>query len=455
MLRLSVYGFAFVGLICVPTLWGVDDALDAARKEYALHFFSAEAHVNLAKQQYDHGDRLQAFSTLEAARRHHFEQEEFNRAFRRIFRGDTFDNSPQAVAALRAKIKASPSDSESLSKLADIYISREDFAKATPLLESVSKLRPEDFSPVAALAEIYERSGKSEQSKSLISSWAKEHPESVQAYEARIQMLQNDESGNPRALIEEALKKYPDEASLHFDLGIALERAGDLAGTRREFDKAVQLGPKVEHIQGWVARFYFMRKIDPRHALDLYLNVYFLNPDFYETEYAEQRIQRIAPEVAASVVSKGTASDLQALQPAVEELILRASTETWRAESAAKVLRIMGSEDETNRATAMMLLAEHRDSSIEEQVWKLLDDPDLCKRGMAAYLAAKWRPEKTFPALKKWLDDPAELVRFDAISALVESGPAGLKIVQEYARSGKETNQHIKNMMSEALKPKK
>src|SRR5215467_8084838 len=125
--RLLCSVLALFGVLCVPTLWGTDDALDAARKEYALHFFSADAHVNLAKQQYDHGDRLQAFFTLEAARRHHFEQDEFTRAFRRIFRGDTFDNSPQAEAGLRAKIQASPSDSESLSKLADIYISREAF----------------------------------------------------------------------------------------------------------------------------------------------------------------------------------------------------------------------------------------------------------------------------------------------------------------------------------------
>src|SRR5215472_8891749 len=63
---MSIHVFRTVVLLTIitllaPSLWADDTALEAARHEYALPFFSVDAHVNLAKQQYEHGDRLQAF----------------------------------------------------------------------------------------------------------------------------------------------------------------------------------------------------------------------------------------------------------------------------------------------------------------------------------------------------------------------------------------------------------
>ena len=443
--------------LLAPSLWADDTALEAAKREYALHFFSVDAHVDLAKQQYEHGNRLQAFYTLETARRYHFPQEEFIKSFRRIFLGDTFDNSPKSEAALRAKVKASPNDFEALTRLADIYISREEWDKAIPLLESARKLRPDDFSPAGAMAEVYQRMGKQQESKELISSWTKDHPDSIDTYHARIdEMFKNNTDA--RSLVDEALKKYPDDAALHFDLGIVLERAGNFIEEQKEFEKAVQLGPKNEHIQGWVARFYLKREIDKRRALDLYLNVYFLDPDFYDSEYAESRIQKLAPQVAEELLMKVSGKDMRELAPllpAAESVILRSAEEKWTATSAATVIKIMGSEDEANRGMAMTLLAEHRDANVEKEVAQMLDDPDLRKRGMAGYLAVKWQKEKALPVMKKWLEDPAELARFDAISALIESGgPAGRKIVEEYAGSGKEPCPQIRRTMAGALKQK-
>jgi tetratricopeptide (TPR) repeat protein len=451
--------FLAMVLLCAPSSRGADDALEAAQRNYVLQFFSLDAHVNLAKQQCDRGNRLQAFYTLETARREHFEQAEFTRAFRRIFLNDKFDNSPQAEAALRAQVKASPSDFDALNKLADIYISREEWARAIPLLESASKVRPQDFAPVAALAQVYERMNQKDKSKSTAMLWVKSHPESPEAYNVRIsELLEQEKSNaqplNARPLVDEALSKYPDDPNLHFSLGVVLERANDVAGAQREFEKAAHLGTKADHIQGWVARFYYMRKIDMRRALDLYLNAYFLDPEFYETEFAEDRILKIAPAVAQELMDKSGTQDFPPeLLPAAEKVVLRHAEAHWSAGDEEKLLKIMGSEDEVNRATAMTLLGEHPSPGLKEQAAQLLNDPDPRKRGMAAYLAVKWGNENAFALMKKWLEDPAELVRFDAISALLENGgPQGRKLVSEYARSGKETNLQLRSLLSDALK---
>ena len=438
---------------CAPRVLAFDDGLEAARKEYALHFFSVDAHVGLAKQQYDSGYRLQAFYTLETARREHFEQKEFTQAFRRIFQNDDFDNSAKAEGSLRARLKTSPEDFAVLVKLADVYISREDWTQAIPLLQSASKAHPQEFSPVAALAQVYARMEKNAESQAVVTDWARQNPESVNAYHVRIDQEFNKEKfPQARPLVEEALTKFPDDAVLHFDMGIVLERAGDLSGTQREFDKAVQLGPKEAHVQGWVARFYWKREINLRHALDLYLNAYFLDPEFYETEFVESRIRRIAPEVAQSIIKEGKAKESPELRRAVETVMLKSAEQKWTAGSERTLLEIMGSDDEMNRATAMMVLADHPSPAVDEQVSRLLEDLDLRKRGMAGYLAVKWHGEKAFPLMRKWLENPAELVRFDAICALLQSGGSpGRMLVADYANSGKEPNVQIREMMTKAL----
>lgn len=302
--RFLATGFFLSSIACFLPLLHADDALQAARKEYVLHFFSCDAHVRLAKQQYDEGERLQAFYTLETARREHFGPTEFASAFRRIFLNDAFDNSPQAEAALKAKVDASPKDDKAVTKLADVYISRKEWTKAIPLLESAVKLRPEEFAPSAALAQVYKEMKQDAKAHSTITAWTEAHPQALETYQTRINDLLAKEGSDARPLVDEALAKYPNDPTLHFDVGIVLERTNDLAGTQREFDTAVRLGPKIPHIVGWVARFYFMRKIDLQHALDLYLSAYFLDPEFYETEYAEARIRKLAPQVVLSIMEQ-------------------------------------------------------------------------------------------------------------------------------------------------------
>src|SRR5205807_8108115 len=117
-----------------------------------------------------------------------------------------------------------------------------------------------------------------------------------------------------------------------------------------------------------------------------------------------------------------------------------------------KVLEIMGSDDEENRWNAMRLAAEHLNEISDDRLAQLLEDSDLRKRGMAGYLAVLRGHDKALPHMKKWLEDPAELIRYDAISALVLYGDAAdRKIVEDYIASGKEPNARLREDISKGL----
>jgi Tfp pilus assembly protein PilF len=381
---------------------------------------------------------------------------------------DNFDNSPKAEAELRAQLQVSSNNFvssnkfETLTKLADVYISRDDWTKAVPLLEEAIKLQPDDFSTVAALAEVYKGMDQEKKAQTIVSQGTKQHPVSVHAYQMEIHaQLSAKNAGAAKPIIEKALKRYPDDALLHFDLAQVFEQSNDLEGAQREFERAVQLAPQSAEIQGWVARFYLKEKPNPRRSLDLYLNAYFLDPDFYETEYAESRIPKLAREVTDlllqengknSIAGTGMPADLMSLSPMLEENRLNAAESNWTADSMDKVLEIMGSDDEENRWSAMRLAAGHLNEISDERLAQLLEDSDLRKRGMAGYLFVFRGQDKAQLLMKKWLEDPAELIRYDAISALVLYGDAaGRKMVEEYIASGKEPNTRLLEYVRKAM----
>ena len=435
--------------------------LDVARRDYALHFLSVEAHVGFAKALYDKGERLQAFFVLETARRQHFSQTEFDEAYGKIFRSESFDNGASRESALRAASVSNtfPTLPCGLTKLADVYISRSEFEKATPLLERASRIRPEEYSPVEALTAIYERTGREAKAKSARWLWLNAHPDSVEAYATRIEKAKPEQG---LALLDQALKRYPNSAVLHYDRAALLHKTSDAKGAEAEFHRAAELEPNSALIEGWMARFYLKTANDEPQAFDHYLRAYFLNPDFYDTEFAEERIQKLARQLAVQALEKGLPPEgqrdalLDELRPAVMGQILEALGQRWDRDALPLLADMLHEDDEQNRWNAMQLIASHVDASFDKQLTQLLEDPDLRARGMAGYIAAKRWDKKALPILEKRLDDPAVLIRFDAISALaMDGGGAGRAIVQRYAQGGKEPDSRLREMIPKILEEQK
>ena len=145
-----------------------DSALERLREDYAMRYLEPEPHMALAKYFRDRGDRLEAFYILEVARRTRFDEDEFNAAFKKYFLGEKpFDNSREAESKLLAELARDPKSFDTLHGLADIHISREEYAKAEPYLVKLITLRPDQFGDVEVLAEVFRREKREADAETL------------------------------------------------------------------------------------------------------------------------------------------------------------------------------------------------------------------------------------------------------------------------------------------------
>jgi tetratricopeptide (TPR) repeat protein len=435
---------------------GQGKTLEQLRVEYAMRFLDPEPHMALAKYFRDSGDRLEAFRILESARRDRFEREDFDAAFKTHFLGEKpFDNSKAAEARLLAEVSRNPSDYDALFKLADIYISREDWPKAKEYLGKLLALRPDNFEDTRALAKVYHEEGKDEEAERVLRDWAAKHPDTADAHSVRVSQIPETEAAKSKDLLTRATVKFPRDARFAFDLAALHQREGRMKEAEELFVRAASLAPNSSHIQAWVGRFFFKAKEDERRALDYYLNAYLLDPHAYETEFVESRIPKISWKLAEArfgeLVRQGVPPTkiIEDPNPIVVSLALKGMGQKWRPEYLRTVVELMKHDDGGVRWTATSLLREKADRSFGPQLKALLADADLRRRGLAAYVAvALWRQE-SFGPIRQMLGEKAQLLRFDAASALIlEGGPEGKRIAYEHRL--RESHPRLKKLLEKA-----
>lgn len=407
----------------------------------------------LAKYFRDRGDRLQAFYILEAARRTRFEEDEFNAAFKKYFLGEEpFDNGKEAESKLIADLARSPESHDTLHSLADIYISREEYAKAKEYLAKVIALSPDHFEDVEALAEVYRREDKEADADKLLREWARLHPDTAEAYRIRAAQFSEKESDKSEALLTEAAGKFPREAAFPFALAGIRLRQNKLKEAEALYLHAAELAPDSSYVQTWVGRFFFKAAPDDRRALDHYLNAYLLDPHAYETEFVESRITTINERLAeaslqgqlkrvASLTKIAEDKDAFVVERAIEEM-----GKSWRPEYLKTLVELMANDDGGVRWQATELLKTKADASFDATLASLLKDGDLRRRGLAAYVAVHRWKQRSFDLMRGMLREDAQLLRYDALSALViEGGPEGRKVALEHA--ARETHPKLKQLL--------
>ncbi|HEY6247990.1 MAG TPA: tetratricopeptide repeat protein [Pyrinomonadaceae bacterium] len=152
--------------------------------------------------------------------------------------------SKEAVAELTAAINLNPTDTDSVVRLARVYLALKEIPAAGRTLEA-SVARGDDPAPVyAMLADVYEQSGHVENAIPAMRLAIQRDPQSEKYRFAYAVLLTN--SNAPGAAIirlEESLKSFPSSSRLWFALGFANFKLDKNEDAERALKKAIELDP--------------------------------------------------------------------------------------------------------------------------------------------------------------------------------------------------------------------
>jgi tetratricopeptide (TPR) repeat protein len=230
------------------------------------------------------------------------------------------------------------------------------------------------------------------------------------------------------AFFGDPMPEPPDTAKSAFETASKLLTQGKYDEAEVYFKKANELYDKSFFINAWIGRFYYKARSDSSRAFPFYFKAYFLYPHAYETEYAEYRIRAIAFQEARDLFNdrkksgKTLAELMRDSNPIVVSMAIDEMAKAWKQEYVPALVEVMNNDDSTLRWSAYTILQKNMGTPFDHMVDSFLSDKDIRKRGLAAYsIVERTAPEK-FNVLEKMLSDEAELVRFDAISALALKG---------------------------------
>lgn len=431
------------------------------RHQWAMRFLEPGPHMELAKYFCAKGNLIQAFYILENARRGRFEQKVFDDAFLLHFGGfRPLDNSKAEEEKYLSLRKSSPNNVVVIKRLADIYISRDDFTRAAPLLKLALERNPEDFSSVTAIAEIFRRQKTPDKAKQILVDFEREFPTAAGSYDLRIQRAMKDDAIAARSLLAEALKKYPSDGNFWYFAGILAEREDKIEEAERNYIKSAELEKDSVGIQGTAARFLRNKTNDKERALKYYLNAYILDPHAHIDGFAEARISSLNIEISKSRVEKllGSGAKPEELlndpNPMVVVMAMEKIAEKWDGKHVDLFVRMMRHDEVVVRWYAMRAIMIKEGRTFDVRLKELLKDGDLRVRGLAAYMAVRLWKNDSFHEMRNLLAENAQVLRFDAVSALImEGGPDGRKIVIEHRK--RERNESLRKLIDSVVTPAK
>jgi tetratricopeptide (TPR) repeat protein len=431
-----------------------DRELAKLHHQWAMRYLEPAPHMELARYFKQKGNLIQAFYVLENARRYRFEEKVFDEAFLKYFGGFApLDNSKAEEDKYLALVKASPNDVGLLTRLADVYVSRSEYTLAVPLFKKVLAKEPQNYTAVAALAEIYRRQNTPEKAKQITDDFVDKFPETADGYGIRIERLLAVDQPGARKLIDEAIKQFPNEGSLWFLSGLLAENDKNIDEAEACYVKAAELEKNAKPIQARAAIFFRVHRKDNQRAIKYYLNTYFLDPHAHFDGHAEAKVSSLNADIAEARVEAQLSSNMRAEalltdpNPMVVLFALSKIAKTWDSTSPDLFIRMMRHDDVLVRWAAMQTIRAKVDASFDTRLRVLLQDPDLRVRGLAAYIAVSSWKEKSFPEIRRLLVDHSQLIRFDALSALLLYGGAqGKKIAQEH--KVREPNETLRKLIN-------
>jgi len=151
----------------------------------------------------------------------------------------------EAEAELTAAVNLNPTDTDSVLRLARVYLARKEIPAAGRTLEA-SVARGNDPAPVyALLADVYEQSGHVENAIPAMRLAIQRDPQSEKYRFAYAVLLTNSNAPGAAVIrLEESLQTFPSSSRLWFALGFANFKLDKNEEAERALRKAVELDPK-------------------------------------------------------------------------------------------------------------------------------------------------------------------------------------------------------------------
>ena len=151
----------------------------------------------------------------------------------------------EAEAELTAAVSLNPTDTDSVVRLARVYLARKEIRAAGRTLEA-AVARGNDPAPVyALLADVYEQSGHVENAIPAMRLAIQRDPQSEKYRFAYAVLLSNSNAPGAAVIrLEEALQSFPSSSRLWFALGFANFKLDKNEEAERALRKAIDLDPK-------------------------------------------------------------------------------------------------------------------------------------------------------------------------------------------------------------------
>jgi Tfp pilus assembly protein PilF len=151
----------------------------------------------------------------------------------------------EAEAELSAAVSLNPADTDSVVRLARVYLARKDLPAAGRTLEASVARGNDPASVYVLLAEVYEQSGHVENAIPAMRLAIQRDPQSERNRFAYAVLLTNTNAPAAAVIrVEESLQEFPSSSRLWFALGFANFKLDKNEEAERALRKAIELDPK-------------------------------------------------------------------------------------------------------------------------------------------------------------------------------------------------------------------
>ncbi|MEO5857881.1 MAG: tetratricopeptide repeat protein [Pyrinomonadaceae bacterium] len=311
-----------------------------------------------------------------------------------LFTGGLLDQATQELESILSTDK----DVNALVLLSKVYVQQKNIAAAGRLLESAVAGGMDDARVYLALAEVYEAGGYPENAIPAMRRAIEKEPKN-DFYRSRYGLLLVNTKAPAAALvrIEEALKEFPDSASLWFALGIAQFDNSKILEAQKAFEKALSLDSQLVPAMAYLGAV-FVEQVKYAEAVRVYEGAIKVNGklavlyyllgetllkmteiDGLRSEAALKRAIGLDPNLTSAHVTLGRLYVRQARwQEAAVSLELAAKLEPKRADTFYQLGRIYARLKRADQSKAALETFKRLNDEQKQQ--KDVDRRDLVRR---------------------------------------------------------------------------